>query len=542
MLHQTPDNPSSVYQALHITEILRAVIQSLDRNSQKRCTVVCKAWSEIVLDVLWYRVIALREFLSAFGNLQQTQIIGGQTKFTFVPAPKYSDWERFETKYCSRICVFQITEDSSYSEVLNTLARIRPSRPLLPNLHTLECHGLGGVGIGEMAAMFVHESITACTIRTLGDYNEATVAFLETLRARMPNLTELSLTLNSRARYDATVKTFIQGFPKLKRLTIPPFSDSSSAFVDLSELPGLECLRVVSDLGQGIINNFIPVEKKLDCFASLTTLRLFCSYQTATNFFRNQLSTLSDIEIFSIYHEQPAVIQSLLTDISKTCLRVKAISLLLKKSEVEKKDVDLTDALTIHHIRPVLSNPSITTFRIHHVRPMNLVQADAEEIAHSWPNILHLSLCPDPLFNQSAPAEPRPTLGLESLLPFARLCPFLETLGLLLNATSSAFIPADDAVDSDSLTFDNLHTLVVGVSPIERERSVATFLCHMVKSGFRVVYESEWYTADSQSTDSKRWKDVDELLPVLISVRIRSMNGMRRICNGSASATGAKTE
>ncbi|KAK7435046.1 hypothetical protein VKT23_019854 [Stygiomarasmius scandens] len=533
-----------MHQALKISEILQEIFQNMEKSTQKRCTVVCRDWSETALDVVWFEVTDLKSFFRALGGLQETNI-NNQILLTFTPTPRHSDWDRFETRYCDRIHVLSVTEDYRYSRVFDVLARIRPSRPLLRNLHTLRWNGLGGLGMTEAAIMFMHERITTCRITALGNYSEGNIAFLETMRARMPNLTKLALELAARSEYVMPVATLVKGLSKITTLAIPPFPESSSIIAALSGLNNLERLDIGSGSIEEVITHYNPIEKKSGYFSSLTTLCLFCSYQTATNFFRNELPVLSEVQIFTIHHEQPSIVQSLLTDMSKSCPFIRDISLLIKKGVFRPGSApSVLDSLSIHHIRPVLSNASITTFRISHPSPMNLLQTDIDEITRAWPNIRHVSLCPDPLhYIDSTPnvSLSGPSLGLVALLPFAKNCPNIESIGLFVDATKHL---GNNQLASQ--VFHKLHTLRVGVSPIETEKSVTAFLCHLIKPECHVIYGSDWYTheSSSKSVDEQRWNVVDELLPLLMSVRIITvqtvMDQVRDKDASTASAPGKK--
>jgi len=63
-----------MHQALKISEILQEIFQNMEKSTQKRCTVVCRDWSETALDVVWFEVTDLKSFFRALGGLQETNI------------------------------------------------------------------------------------------------------------------------------------------------------------------------------------------------------------------------------------------------------------------------------------------------------------------------------------------------------------------------------------------------------------------------------------------------------------------------------------
>jgi hypothetical protein len=45
-----------MHPLFNVTELLRLILEHLDREDQVNCAVICKTWSEVVLDVVWYEV------------------------------------------------------------------------------------------------------------------------------------------------------------------------------------------------------------------------------------------------------------------------------------------------------------------------------------------------------------------------------------------------------------------------------------------------------------------------------------------------------
>ena len=147
------------------------------------------------------------------------------------------------------------------------------------------------------------------------------------------------------------------------------------------------------------------------------------------------------------------------------------------------------DLLTWDTLRPVLKCPNLTLFELHWETPLAMSHADLEDLAASWPALETLILNPQPLPS----AEPSP-LTLDALLPFARHCPRLRTLGLYISASAP-----HGTLGVTYTPFRSLRKLDFGVSSIADAAPVALFLSQLCPSDCRV-------------TSGVNWPDQDELI------------------------------
>jgi hypothetical protein len=77
---------SSVVQAgrqqpMFIAEILALILSHLDRRDVARATQVCRQWSEVAIDTLWYLVTDLRPLLTLLAPLMSSEIRSGGSAF-----------------------------------------------------------------------------------------------------------------------------------------------------------------------------------------------------------------------------------------------------------------------------------------------------------------------------------------------------------------------------------------------------------------------------------------------------------------------------
>jgi hypothetical protein len=113
--------------------------------------------------------------------------------------------------------------------------------------------------------------------------------------------------------------------------------------------------------------------------------------------------------------------------------------------------------VTIQTLSPIFSIKKLEAFGITYNYPLALSTTDIDDLARSLPNIKKLYLCESSYDTHDRSAT---TLGLDSLVSFARYCPRLEELGIFIDAG----VPSPPPKIPDGVRFSNLHTLSVGQS------------------------------------------------------------------------------
>lgn len=71
------------------SETLDNVLRRCDDKTKNRSVLVCKKWSEVALDLLWYKVENLEHFLKLFGELN---VVAYEGKTAFVSYFKRFYW------------------------------------------------------------------------------------------------------------------------------------------------------------------------------------------------------------------------------------------------------------------------------------------------------------------------------------------------------------------------------------------------------------------------------------------------------------------
>ena len=62
-----------VPRGLQILEVLENILSHCEDETNQQSVLVCKLWSEVALDVLWYKVGDLERFLWLFGELEEEE-------------------------------------------------------------------------------------------------------------------------------------------------------------------------------------------------------------------------------------------------------------------------------------------------------------------------------------------------------------------------------------------------------------------------------------------------------------------------------------
>ncbi|KAJ7618443.1 hypothetical protein FB45DRAFT_755830, partial [Roridomyces roridus] len=162
-------------------------------------------------------------------------------------------------------------------------------------------------------------------------------------------------------------------------------------------------------------------------------------------------------------------------------------------------------------LRPLLACKDLGSFTLQLYPGFDADDDFLAEIATAWPNIHTLKL-----FDIHVDQEP--TVTLACLIPFARHCPDLSTLGIRMFCSE---VPTFSHTTGDR--FDHyLDVLEVGTSPITEDlqdvSKIAAFLSNLFP------HLSEISSSESDEENSARWDRVVEMVPVFASVRVQEKN------------------
>ncbi|KAE9386776.1 hypothetical protein BT96DRAFT_1005759 [Gymnopus androsaceus JB14] len=494
-----------MHRALRIAEILHLISSCSDPPTNAATAVVCKQWSEESLRALWYEVPELKQLLGLFGTLRYD---GNENKFEFDSWPTHEAWLRFEKIYQRKIRhLHHIPCDEftpfTFSRPLELLARMKSPGPLLPNLRSLTWMGLTGEGIAEYCVMFMNDSVR--TFRTASpdaDLIPHLGSFLSCIQTRMPYLTYLELYFRSHMEYQLPVLNLMQKLPYLTVVVVPAFSDMSPILRGISEGIGSPLLSLTLfrdyEIPTAVIN-LTGIQG--DGLKNLTSLRLYSSYNAASQIFRDSLH-LEDIRIHSYEPASAEEIRELVSRIAQTCPQVEQITLSFVRAKTEvinRFKASPTDLVTFDDLRPLLLCTKMTWLDLDTMYPLSLDDADMELIAKSWTHLETLHLTPVPGILVS---DNRKKLSFRSLVYIALHCVQIHTLHLYIDAT---FVPENLERISGSLA--HLEEFGVGFSPIEDPAQVARALARILHPNVGITWGST----------SGQWEDINVVSPDICS-------------------------
>ncbi|OJA20968.1 hypothetical protein AZE42_09179 [Rhizopogon vesiculosus] len=514
------------YRVLFIPELLDNILSFMDRDDNMINARVCKQWSEIALDLVWWEVVSLHKFLNI---LRPFRKVNGSNVFDRLPDSE--DWARFE-KYANRVCILRYGDhkgSEDYSCMLDDIARRRPTFEILPNLHTLEwlCQDVRGV---QRATLFMHQRVRNLIISAPPLSYEPRSSFFVDIYARMPHLHSLDLRFHYAARLiEADILNLLQGLPDLKMVIFPEFYLTSSIVSELSRMKHINIVKYEIGSKQGCgeeedVDSFSPILQQ-EAFPALWDLDITARLGDITRFMNSDLAPIKLISpyINTYVDDKPEKLHKLLVTLSEQC---PVLSQLYIKILHVPKQLKLFPARQIifDTLRPVLSFQKLTTFMVTHKYPVNITLEEIEEHASRWPTLENLSLNEEPLAMYDF------TLDLRALVPFARHCPKLRHLGLFMDATTAETHPT-----TELKPFTALHTLSIGTSLAHDPGTVAAFLSQLCLPGCKLETGITWTGFGGRScrelninhrdvlselqNRSQCWTEIIDFLPIFIQIR-----------------------
>ncbi|KAF8068091.1 hypothetical protein FPV67DRAFT_1669955 [Lyophyllum atratum] len=516
---------SKALRVLALSELLDIIFRFLDDASNASNARVCKQWSELALDALWKEVSDLHRIFSLLSPLETVidEVYG------FARPLETSDWRRFE-RYRRRIRTLSyLSSEAGYTlhqSVFDDIARSRMSLDILPCLHALEWDAPL-----SQCVLFMHKNIKSFAV-TLPREIAGAHSFFEDVAARMPNIIHLDLRLRfSITSIENLTINLVQNLTKLQKLTLPRFCFTTKIAEAVSHLEDLEAIEYeyFEQQGCGVSEDVMHFKPSLTegSFPSLWDLNITVLFDDATNFLDTSFAptNLTSLFLESLIIETPTKVLRLITAIAENCQALKTLALvsLVDSSTFATQVPNKDDSITMDTLRPLLTCPNLASLDLIHHRPLHLQQEDMEEIATSWPDLEKLFLNNEPVYME------RSTLTLQALLPFARHCPKLHTLGLFIDATAADIPPSSDPASAyQDIPFKALRRLSMGVSIIGEEGPVALFLSRICPLDCIVVSGITWHMSfdfvmeimDIVRPRCEKWTMVRDFLPLLTRSRM----------------------
>ncbi|KAF5343544.1 hypothetical protein D9758_012948 [Tetrapyrgos nigripes] len=516
----------TMHPLLQVTELLRIIFEHLEKEDLVRCALVCKSWSEVALDVVWFAVKdmgALANLLSpvkvtVLEDYDDMDAVVPRFVYNFDPNPTTRDWSRFETKYSSRVRHLHFLgalvnaramEYHDFASLLGVIQRVRSSSPLLPNLRSLEWYSKGDLCTLVDGVTFMHDTVNHCHMQ-YDCYDVARTTdvsfFIEAIHMRMPLLTSLHIHTAPAQELVSPLASIFENLPHLTRVVVPAFKDIAPLLSSLSKSSKLEELQFLycnSDPRVAVARTGSPLQR--DAFAALAKLVLYgFSYSTAVCplLSRNSLAGLRSLTLGTIEVEKLKAVQFVLRLLPSFAPNL--VEFVLGCPEAPEPDEDaICESIPFDAFRPILECTKMEKFVWCLHNPLSLTDSDVEKITSTWVDLKVLKLSSMlPLHRIQHPFN-KPTLRALSIL--TRRCLGLKDVSLYLDTTMFLeFESVSDTLPAMTTKFADLEILDVGFSDIvPRHMSYTAMSLAQVCSPQCLL---SWSPADEAT--SSRWKMV----------------------------------
>ncbi|KIK56332.1 hypothetical protein GYMLUDRAFT_61995 [Collybiopsis luxurians FD-317 M1] len=512
--------------ALKIPELLENIFSVSDEESNCNANVlVCKAWSEPCMNVIWKEVTDLLRVAKLLGPIAPYHVPAFSNK------KEPFNWDRFHF-YAKRIrritCHHDEYKDGykrkNYEFLFAEIGLSRPSTPLFPNLQALEWHGEIDLYRQNFSVMFMEPTLKQYILHDNSATVPALSLILRTVAERCPGLKSISLTLGSDiAGMDDAVLKFIERMTSVKSLTLPPFQDMAPFASVLRNFSHLEEL-IIGDVqiyrGLPFIQSLSPPSTGSNCFARLTTFSIVASYLVAGEFFTNSLPSMKRVTITSDIRkaETPTSVKRLIELLAEKCPQLEVLCLsynpLLQPVKQQCRSPPPSCFVKSMHLQPLLACSRIRSFEFNHPYAVTLEDQFAEDIGSNWPYLQKLSLAPTPCMQRK---DFKNCFTLRALLSFACHCRHLYHLAILVAPQPSTCPSQSDIQALPPRFFASLSTFDVGASMIYEcdVVHVTMILSRLLPEKCTIQYEKPSKLGDTgeSSSDKSKWKLVKHRIP-----------------------------
>lgn len=440
---------------------------------------------------------------------------------SFVETPTPSDWAAFKSN-THRVQELDLrswrTKDGRLSQrALGDIAQTRPDMVIFPHLRQLRTR------IKDLTPLFMTVSVSELCVQVELHETASNRRIFQAMVARvqeyLPGLKKLRIDSRpNHARFEEQLPMLFNVLPKLAIVLIPCQVLSPATLQSLSSLRDLTRLYVETKVSEPV------VLKKMEDATGLETadvplrsgafpaLRYFgCCFLSIDSSLRLLLhehfpcATLTGLWVCFTYGggRDSAVVKVFLESV---CSHLKSLEMLsirfseLIITESGPSDEGEEQPLQFKDIATFLDMRTLTGFSVEHPCPIRMTEEDAYAVAIGGRRFTEIWLSPAPRWPSACPLLPLRTLAL-----FAASCPRLRRLGLCLDCTTPAEMPADgiklcrvvELFVGDSLVIAHKRRMFKTWFPIAR------YLASILPPGCRVRASSGPLRADPDNPS--RW-------------------------------------
>ncbi|KAI0708775.1 hypothetical protein C8T65DRAFT_830002 [Cerioporus squamosus] len=525
-----------IHRVLTVPELLEMIFSILEMGDLRRNALVCKAWAEVALDILWRDVEDLPRMLHLLAPTEECP--EGQKRFCRPLEP--SDWMRF-MRYASRVRKLVVTSsiDKYLQEplVFDEIAQTRTTLHLFPKLSWLTWTSETGERL-RLSLMFMHENIKRFAVLLTPSAQYSFNVYFQEIALRMPKITRIDLRFSFPVRdIETGLCELFTALPKLEDITLPKYTLTTKVIEALSrrENLGVVQFEFLEHQGGGDVadvQEWKPVLQE-GAFPVLYDFNVNVQLPAILRFMNAPFfpSTLRQLYVHLIQLVSPQLVHEFFVAVAEKCPHLTELVLDYSGDPtpyVFRRAVPKDELLTWETINP-----------LNWETPLAISQADIEELASSWPQLEVLNLNGGPM-----PTTEPSSLTLHALIPFAKHCPNIRDLGLYIDASANPATPLPDAEQLARLLgltarpFSRLQRLCFGTSSIDGPETIALFLSQLCPLGCEVVAGVNWpepgaivaATRDDLEAASKIsqasaawyhcWEEVNRVLPLLVRLRM----------------------
>ncbi|KAG8864764.1 hypothetical protein FRB96_003350 [Tulasnella sp. 330] len=475
-----------------VEDVLLSIFWHLEelKGTLKSAGLVCRAWYNPAMDVLWANSINLLHLLNVLSQINKETIHLQH----FVQPLTLHSWSRFHS-LAHRVRDATLSDYLLKSALVSELSRTNPKRgPLLPNVRRLVlCEERNQHSLIWMGPAVENLCLL---LETRGDRGPSSEVhgppvisdFFTHVGALCPNLTDL--TLKGQGISADSIAITPQTIGQLHRLKNVDFSnhdehDVSAIVLRMAELPALESLSLVrlvsfpSKWPQSTTTPFPKLKKLLIKRPSHAGTRAFLHNLASTG------SHLTELELGEDFNGDIASLKEMMVSAGEHT----GLESLVMYSKQDRMP------LFIDTLEPILQCRSLSTLKLDLEWPVGLKDDDMETLASSFPKMEHLALA-------TCHNDPLPSLTLRTLSIAVTQCPCLETLSIVVDACKP--VPQVQHVHAPH---NRLRELNIGCSPVERYSDVAYFMAGLSDAeDFCILSHGRW---------EWHWDKVTDALPAM---------------------------
>ncbi|TFK61091.1 hypothetical protein BDN72DRAFT_883320 [Pluteus cervinus] len=491
---------AAAHRVLAIPELLRSVFFSLPGlDNNYRTALVCRAWSEIALDVLWYEVDDICTLFNLLVPL--TNLTDESSDQAFVRCPTPQDWTKFEkfSRRVKKLTVDSTTELPSTS-VFDDIGRTRIRQEILPNLWSLKwCSNL------SRGIVFLHPGIRDLVFKIDSEAPDQAKLFVQNACFFAQNITTLTIRVGRTGLsrdslavrcIEAELLTWFAELQSLRTLELPRFWLTSPVCEVLGLLPHISELEFDWEAGgygdplDTLTFNPIWDPGNPVIFPSLTMFGQSSPFSDGARFISScqRSSHLINLTLTSQTLESPDAVRSALNIITTRCPNLSWLGLTCLTTPYRHPPKRGSHPrITLDTLLPLHNLKYLKGLEINHALPFALSNKDFRVLVKTWSKMDYLRFGHDPYplahdivrIAEAPLAAPPvdqsryPIMGLfKSLKSLRKYCPRLT--GLSLFGIDDFTVQNDQPGVNQRITspFPYLTALSFGTSSITSDKTV----------------------------------------------------------------------